>query len=107
MYIKVILSELGHSSFVLLGSPEKEKQISNQSTTRESEGICNCPASFPLTSIGIGGNQTADLNFVTKAPACAYHSNPMEAPQEEQRDYNARTAQSLATEEHSKLQEQE
>lgn len=30
MYIKVILLELGHSLFMLLDSPEKEKQISKQ-----------------------------------------------------------------------------
>lgn len=37
--------------------------------------------------------------------ACAHCSNTVEAPQEEQRDYNARAVQNLATEERSKLQE--
>lgn len=38
---------------------------------RESEAICNCPASFALASIGVRGNQIPDLNLVTKAPASA------------------------------------
>lgn len=46
---KVILSELGHSSFMSVGSPEKEKQMSMQVHDEGIRGLAQLPGQFPTS----------------------------------------------------------